>query len=312
MYTTTDLTYQTNRILELEPYVGQTPLYEIKRLFNKPGVRLFAKLEWHQFGGSVKARAAYRIIREALYSGELNGENQLLDATSGNTGIAYAIFCAVAGIRITLCVPANASKERKQFFDTLGVNVIYTDPMETTDGAQQVARDLKAADPHKYFYADQYSNPNNWKAHYYTTAEELWQQTRGGITHFVAGLGTTGTFTGTGKRLKELNDSIQLISLQPETALHGMEGWKHLETAHVPSIFDNQLADKTHTVDTLQAYEIIKQAAKYEGLMLSPSSAANLFGAIQVANSLDEGTVVTVLPDDSSKYGEVINQLFNN
>lgn len=308
----TTIDYQRERIEELAPYVGDTPLIEIKRMFKKPGVRIFAKLEWQQFGGSVKARPAYNIIRKALASGEMSEGVSLLDATSGNTGIAYAIFAAVAGIDITLCVPENASKERKQIFDTLGVNVVYTDPFGTTDVAQEVARDLLAKDPERYFYADQYANDNNWLAHYEGTGNEVWDQTRQGITHLVAGLGTTGTFTGTGTRLKELNQDIRLVALQPETALHGLEGWKHLETAKVPSIFADQLPDEYRTVSTEGAYGILKDAARLEGLLLSPSSAANLMGAMSVANEIDEGIIVTVFPDDASKYSEVLNQIYNN
>lgn len=312
MLTNPTLEQQESRILELEPYVGNTPLIEIKTLFKKPGVRLFAKLEWQQFGGSVKARPAYNIIRQALNDGLIHPERGLLDASSGNTGIAYAVFCAVAGIDLTLCVPENASKERKQIFDTLGTKVIYTDPFGTTDVAREVAQELVAKYPDRYFYADQYSNDNNWKAHYKTTGMELWHETRAKITHFVAGLGTTGTFTGTGRRLKEFNAEIELVGLQPETALHGLEGWKHLPTAHIPAIYDDQLADRFVEVDTEGAYTILKDAAKYEGLLISPSSAANLLGAISVANDLDEGVVVTVLPDDASKYSEVLHQIYNN
>ena len=308
----TTIDYQKERIEELAPYVGNTPLVEIKRMFKKPGVRIFAKLEWQQFGGSVKARPAYNIIRQALNTGDLPVGKTLLDATSGNTGIAYSIFSAVAGIDLTLCVPENASRERKQIFDTLGVNIIYTDPFGTTDVAQQVARDMIAKNPNQYFYADQYSNDNNWLAHYNGTATEVWNQTRTKITHFVSGLGTTGTFTGTGTRLKELNEDIQLVALQPETALHGLEGWKHLETAKMPSIFAQNLPDEYRTVGTEGAYEVLKDAARYEGLLLSPSSAANLMGTIAVANELDEGVVVTVFPDDSAKYSDVLNQIYNN
>lgn len=308
----TTIDYQRERIEELAPYVGNTPLIEIKRMFKKPGVRIFAKLEWQQFGGSVKARPAYNIIRQAIDAGDLREGISLLDATSGNTGIAYAIFSAVAGIDLTLCVPENASKERKQIFDTLGVNVIYTDPFGTTDVAQEVAQDLLAKNPEKYFYADQYSNDNNWLAHYNGTGNELWAQTHTKITHFVAGLGTTGTFMGTGKRLKELNPDIRLVALQPETALHGLEGWKHLETAKVPSIFNDQLADEYRDIPTEGAYVAVKDAARYEGLLISPSAAANLVGAISVANELEQGVVVTVFPDDSSKYSEVLHQIYNN
>ena len=300
------------RIEELQHYVGNTPLFRLKNLSPNPNVEIWAKLEWQQFGGSVKARAAYRIIREAVRSGQLRKGKILLDATSGNTGIAYAIFAAVAGIPLTLCVPENASKERKNVLKSLGVNVIYTSAMETTDGAQRVAKQLAETAPDKYFYADQYANPNNWKAHYESTAPEIFAQTEGRITHFVAGLGTTGTFTGTGRRLQELNPDIQRIALQPETALHGLEGWKHLETAHAPAIYDASVADAFRTVDTGSAYTFMRRAAKEEGLLLSPSSAANLAGAVQLAGELDSGVIVTVFADDATKYSEVVEHVFQN
>lgn len=300
------------RIEELQHYVGNTPLFRLKNLSPNPNVEIWAKLEWQQFGGSVKARAAYRIIQEAVRSGQLREGKILLDATSGNTGIAYAIFAAVAGIPLTLCVPENASRERKNVLKSLGVNVIYTSAMETTDGAQRVAKQLAETAPDKYFYADQYANPNNWKAHYDSTAPEIFAQTEGHITHFVAGLGTTGTFTGTGRRLQQLNPDIQRIALQPETALHGLEGWKHLETAHTPAIYDASVADALRTVDTGSAYTFMRRAAKEEGLLLSPSSAANLAGAVQLASELDSGVIVTVFADDATKYSEVVEHVFQN
>ena len=299
------------RLDELSHFVGNTPLYPIARLNPNPRVKIYAKLEWQQMGGSVKARPALNILKEAVAAGELTARRHLLDASSGNTGIAYAVFAAVAGIPYTLCIPENASKERKHILETLGVNLIYTSPFESTDGAQAVARELANAEPDKYYYADQYNNANNWKAHYHGTAEEILNQTGNRITHFIAGLGTTGTFTGTARRLKEVNPNINVIGLQPETALHGLEGWKHLETAKVPGIYDDQLADEIDTVDTLGAYEVLKDAARYEGLFLSPSSAANLLGAIRLAERIDEGVIVTVFPDDASKYSEVVNQLLN-
>lgn len=297
------------RLEELSHYVGNTPLYPITRINSKPRVKIYAKLEWQQMGGSVKARAALNILRNAVANGQLTAGKHLLDASSGNTGIAYAVFAAVAGIPFTLCLPENASKERKHILETLNVNVIYTSPLESTDGAQAVARELADRHPEKYFYADQYNNENNWKAHYLTTAEEIINQTGGQITHFICGLGTTGTFTGTTRRLKKENRDIKCIGLQPQTALHGLEGWKHLETARIPGIYDDQLADEIRIVDTLSSYEVLKDAARYEGLFISPSSAANLLGALQLAEELEEGTIVTVFPDDASKYSEVVNEL---
>lgn len=293
---------------EFRPYVGNTPLLELKGFHSNPNVTIFAKAEWQQMGASVKARPAYNIMRRAIQRGELNRNVRLLDASSGNTGIAYAIFAKAAGIPITLCIPENASKERKDMLEILDAQLIFTSKFEGTDGAQRVARELKEKNPEDYFYADQYNNEDNWKAHFNTTASEILHQTYGEITHFVAGLGTTGTFTGTARRLLEEKPEVTSIALQPETALHGLEGWKHLETAHVPGIFDLHLAHNIMTVDTLSAYGVLKKAHE-QGLALSPSSAANLLGAIQVAEEIEEGTIVTIFADDATKYSEVINSI---
>jgi cysteine synthase B len=296
------------RVRSLEKKVGNTPLHRFTKLFFKKNVQLFAKKEWMQISGSVKARAGYNIIRRAIEKGDLTENKILLDATSGNTGIAYATIAHLLDIPVTLCLPENASKERKEILEGFGANLVLTSRFEGTDGAQQVARELATENPSKYFYADQYKNENNWKAHYYTTAPEIFEELPD-ITHFVAALGTTGTFIGTGRRLKKYNPNIQLISLQPDSALHGMEGWKHLETAVVPTFYDPLVADQNMEVSTEEAYEYIKAAYKYEGLLLSPSSAANIAGAIRVANQIDEGIVVTVLPDNGDKYSEVINKI---
>ena len=293
---------------KLRESIGDTPLVPISNLFSKKGVQLYAKQEWMQLSGSVKARAAYNIILKALENGALNSNKVLLDATSGNTGIAYAAISKKLGLKVSLCLPVNASKERKDILQSLGVEIIYTSKFEGTDGAQQVARELAEKHPDQFFYADQYKNDNNWKAHYHGTAVEIYSELPG-ITHFIAGLGTTGTFVGTGRRLKELNPSIRLISLQPDSALHALEGWKHLETAMVPTIYDASVADDSWEVSTEEAYEVLKAAAKHEHLLLSPSSAANLAGAIRLANSLEEGVVVTVLPDNADKYSEVIKRI---
>jgi S-sulfo-L-cysteine synthase (O-acetyl-L-serine-dependent) len=261
-----------------------------------------------QLSGSVKARAAYNIIRKAIESGQLSRQKTLLDATSGNTGIAYAHIARLLNIPVALCLPENASHERKEILHSLGVRLILTSAFEGTDGAQQIARAMALENPSVYFYADQYKNPNNWKAHYHTTAPEIFGALPG-ITHFVAGLGTTGTFTGTGRRLRELNPDIRLISLQPDSALHGLEGWKHMETAIVPTIYDPSLADANYEVSTEEAYETMKAAYRHEGLSLSPSSAANLAASIRIAEQLEEGTVVTVFPDNADKYSEVIKKL---
>lgn len=288
--------------------IGRTPLHAVTKLFSKPGVQLYAKKEWEQLSGSVKARAAYNIFKHAIESGRLSKETGLLDATSGNTGIAYAKIGSLLNIPVTLCLPENASKERKEILQALGANIIYTSPFEGTDGAQAVARELATTSPGKYFYADQYKNDNNWKAHYHSTAPEI-KEALPGITHFVSALGTTGTFVGTGRRLKELDPAIQLISLQPDNPLHGLEGWKHLETALVPGIYDPTVADENQEVGTEEAWEVMKAAWKYEDLRLSPSSAANLAGAIRVAGKLESGIVVTILPDNADKYSEVVSKL---
>ena len=297
-----------NKAKRLSAQVGNTPVVRIKHLVSKKNVQLWVKQEWTQLSGSVKCRPAYRIFLDALEKGELTEHKTLLDATSGNTGIAYAAIGAALGIKVALCLPENASNERKQILASLGAEIIYTSKYEGTDGAQEVAKGLAQRDPGKYFYADQYKNDNNWKAHYYTTAVEIFTDIPH-LTHFVTGLGTTGTFVGTGRRLKEFNPEIELISFQPDSALHGLEGWKHLETAIVPGIYDPLVADKNIEVSTEEAYEVIRAAAKYEGLLLSPSSAANIAGALKIINEIDEGVVVTMLPDNADKYSEVIKKI---
>ncbi len=289
--------------------IGNTPVYKINsRLIENPDVNIYVKQEWMQLGGSVKARAAYNIIKTAILEGKLDESMILLDATSGNTGIAYAAVARELGIRVALCLPENASIERKQILKELGVDIIFTSPLEGTDGAQAKARELAKEKPYQYFYADQYKNDNNWKAHYLTTAVEIFEQVPH-ITHFVAGLGTSGTFVGTGRRLKELQPDIQLISFQPDGALHGMEGWKHMETAVVPTIYDPTVADENWEISTEEAYEMLKKIYEVEGLLLSPSAAANIAGALKVANSIQKGNIVTVFPDNADKYSEVINKL---
>lgn len=291
------------------PQVGNTPLLLIKSLSSKK-VRIWAKAEWEQPGGSVKARAARRIISCAIHNGKLHPNNSLLDASSGNTAIAYATLLRPLGWKPTICLPSNASSERKNILRALGAELILTSPLEGTDGAQQVARQLYEAHPEKYYYADQYSNEANWKAHYYTTAEEIWKQTLGKITHFVAGLGTTGTFTGTGRKLRELGE-VRLIGLQPDQPFHPLEGWKHLLTANVPRIYDASLADEIRIIDTNATFEMIRFMAHREHLYLSPSAAANLQGAVDVASTLEQGDVVTTLADTLDRYSEVKKEIFN-
>jgi S-sulfo-L-cysteine synthase (O-acetyl-L-serine-dependent) len=310
--TDTDKLSLEQRILAVRDRVGNTPIHRFSdHLVGKQGVKLVGKMEWMQLGGSVKARAAYFIIRSAIESGDLNEQTILLDATSGNTGIAYAAIANEVGVKVSLCLPENASIERKQILTSLGVNIIYTSPLEGTDGSQQVARELVSKEPGKYFYADQYKNENNWRAHYNTTAIEIVNQVPT-VTHFVAGMGTTGTFVGTGRRLREIDPSIKLIAFQPDSALHGLEGWKHLETAVVPRIYDPSVADEIIEITTEESYEMLKRVYDVEGLLLSPSSAANIAGALKVAATINEGTIVTILPDNADKYSEVINKLIKN
>ncbi|MFQ5447822.1 MAG: PLP-dependent cysteine synthase family protein [Saprospiraceae bacterium] len=291
---------------------GGTPLYEIREVFRKPGVRLYAKLEWQQLGGSVKSRPAFNIIKQALREGELSDGRQLLDATSGNTGIAYAAIGAALGISVTLCLPENASPERKRILRSFGARIEYTSKFDGTDGAQFRAKELFRKYPDRYFYADQYANDNNWKAHYETTAPEIWQQTKGRVTHFVNALGTTGTFSGTGRRLRQFQPKVELIALQPDNPMHGLEGWKHLDTAIVPKIYDDSLPGQVLEIGTLEAYDMVKLLAQREGLLVSPSAAANLLGAIKVARQIDRGVVVTTFADDASKYGDVMEHIFNS
>lgn len=309
-----EIANKENNLLErstrIASYLGNTPLFAIDNLNINDKVKLCAKVEWQQFGGSVKSRPAYRIIHDAIKSGDLIQGKHLLDASSGNTGIAYAHIGASLGIPVTLCLPENASEERKRILKALNVNIHLTSPEGGTDEAQEVARQLQDDHPGKYFYADQYSNESNWKAHYDTTGQELLDQTNNEITHFITGLGTSGTFMGTGKKLKEYNPDIKLISTQPDLAMHGLEGWKHMETANVPDIYDPSLADENRTISTEQSHKTLKQAAEKEGLLLSPSSAANLASALKLAEEIKEGTIVTIFPDDGSKYGEVIRKLY--
>jgi cysteine synthase B len=294
---------------DLRNQIGNTPVMSFPNIFRKDNVFIYAKKEWEQLSGSVKARAAFAIVRDALDKNQLHAGRILLDATSGNTGIAYAHIGKALGIRVALCLPENASIERQEILRSLGVELILTSRFEGTDGAQEVAKSMAEKSPDRYFYADQYKNENNWKAHYHGTAVEILRDTPG-ITHFVTGLGTTGSFVGTSRRLKKENPAIRLISLEPDNALHGLEGWKHLETAVVPEIYDPSLADENIEIDTEEAYQMIVDVKEKEGLILSPSSAANLVGAIRAASQIEQGIVVTLLPDNGDKYGELIKKLF--
>jgi S-sulfo-L-cysteine synthase (O-acetyl-L-serine-dependent) len=299
----------TEKLNALRLQIGHTPVISLPNVFQKENVVLYAKQEWKQLSGSVKARAAYAIFRDAIGKKQLLPGKILLDATSGNTGIAYAQIGKILGIQVALCLPENASSERKDILRSLGAELILTSRFEGTDGAQEVARKLAEESPGLYFYADQYKNPNNWKSHYEGTAVEILKEVPD-ITHFVTGLGTTGSFVGTGRRLRIEKPSVRLISLEPDNPLHGMEGWKHLETAQVPEIYDSAVADGNLEISTEDAYRMMVEVKEKEGLVLSPSSAANLVGAIRVASGIEKGVVVTLLPDNGDKYGEVIKKLF--
>src|SRR6266481_7138294 len=286
--------------------IGNTPLLRLQRVARQfPNIEFLAKAEWFNPGGSVKDRPALSMIQAGLASGALRPGKTIVDATSGNTGIAYAMIGAVLGYRVTLCLPDSASDERKRILRAFGAEMIITPGDEGTDGAIRRVHEIVATDPQKYFYADQYCNPANWQAHYRTTANEIWEQTGGRITHFVAGLGTSGTFVGTTRRLKELNPAIHCVSLQPDASFHGLEGWKHMETAIRPSIYDDTLADENLEVGTEDAYRLVKRIAREEGLLVSPSAAAALNGCFAVAKKLpreQHAVIVTVFADSGAKY----------
>jgi cysteine synthase B len=287
----------------LETLVGNTPLVELPS-WGPAGVGLFGKAEYANPGGSVKDRAALRIIQEAETAGLLGPGRVLLDSSSGNTGIAYAMLCAARGYAVEICIPRNASAERKQLLRAYGARVVETDPLEGADGAAREARRRVAERPDLYFFADQYNNSANWRAHYHTTAEEIWRQTEGRISHWVAGLGTSGTFTGTARRLLELNPQVRLIACQPDAPFHGLEGWKHMATSSVPGIYDPTLADEIVDVGTEESQAMARRLAREAGLLVGVSAAANVVAAMRVAARLSQGLVVTVLPDGGDRYLE--------
>ncbi|MGA8763624.1 MAG: cysteine synthase family protein [Candidatus Sulfotelmatobacter sp.] len=288
--------------------IGNTPLLRLDQLTGHlPGVALLGKAEWHNPGGSVKDRAAANIVAEGRRGGKFTSGKTLLDATSGNTGIAYAMLGAAEKFPVTLCMPENVSLERKKILNAYGANIIYTDPGDGSDGAIRKARELAQTEPGKYFYADQYSNDANWRAHYHGTANEIWQQTQGRITHFVAMLGTSGTFIGATRRLKELNPKIRCVSLQPDSSFHGIEGAKHMASALVPGIYDPELADENLEVATEEAYAMVKRLARETGLLVGISAAAAVAGSLRIAEGLQlrreqRAVIVTILCDSGDKY----------
>ena len=283
--------------------VGHTPLLRLQAVSRRVApVEILAKAEWTNPGGSVKDRPARNMILEAERHGSLRPGMTILDATSGNTGIAYAWIGAARGYSVRLALPRSASLERQRILTAYGVDLVLTDPSEGTDGAIRVARELYAEAPGRYFYPDQYANPANWRAHYDGTGPEVWAQTQARVTHFVAGLGTSGTFVGTGRFLKERDPGIHLVSFQPDSPLHGLEGMKHMETALVPPIYDPSLADETMAIETEEAYEMIGILAREEGLLVGVSAGAALATALKVARGMSHGTVVTVFPDSADRY----------
>jgi cysteine synthase B len=286
----------------IEAAIGRTPLVRLRSFENAEGVVLFAKLESRNPGGSVKDRAALAMIREGERSGALRRDRILLDATSGNTGIAYAMLGAARGYRVRLCVPGNVTPERMRLLQAYGADLVLTDPMLGSDGAILEARRLHAAARDRYFYPDQYTNPANWRAHYDTTAIEVFEQTGGRLTHFVAGLGTSGTFVGTGRRLRELNAAITLVSVQPDSPLHALEGLKHMPTSIVPAIYDAHLADVALTVATEGALDLTRKLARDEGLFVGPSSGAALAACLEIMKTMSRGLIVTLFPDGGDRY----------
>ena len=298
-----ETTYIAPSAPTVESAIGGTPLLRLHKLAaHLPDTEVLVKAEWFNPGGSVKDRPALEMLRWGEANGELDPDKTILEATSGNTGIALAMLGAAKGHKVMLCLPANASEERKRILSAYGAVLVETNPLEGTDGAIRRAREIYANDGGRYFYPDQYANPANWQAHYKTTGEEIWNQTCGRVTHFVAGLGTSGTFVGTARRLREYSASVRLISFQPETPRHGIEGLKHMESSLVPGIYDESLADESLTVSTEEAYRATLRLAQEEGIFVGTSSGAALVAALKVAERAGSGIVVTVFPDRGERY----------
>ncbi|MFQ5890476.1 MAG: PLP-dependent cysteine synthase family protein [Gemmatimonadota bacterium] len=296
LYETADLPAGARALVKR---IGGTPLIPLPS--PRPSVRIYGKAEWFNPGGSVKDRPAWAIVSEALAAGRI-GRRRLLDASSGNTAIAYSMLGAAIGFGVTICLPASASRERRRTLDAYGAELVITDALEGSDGAIRWARELAGAEPDHYWYADQYGNAANWRAHYHSTAEEVWHQTRGGVTHFVAGLGTTGTLVGAGRRLRELNPGIRVIGVQPAEPLHGIEGLKHLETAIRPSIYDPAVPHAQVGVETEEAQARARRLAREAGILAGVSSGAAYAACLRVAAEVESGVIVTVLPDGGSRY----------
>lgn len=298
-----DVTRREQATPSLLDLIGNTPLLRLRKI-DRPfqSIELYAKAEWFNPGGSVKDRPARRMMLEGIESGALTPGKIVLDATSGNTGIAYAMIGAALGYKVRLCVPSNVTHERKRILKAYGAELVFTSPLEGSDGAIREARRLYASDPDTYFYPDQYNNDGNWRAHYDTTGREIIEQTQGRVTHFVAGLGTSGTFVGSGRRLREAKPGIRLISMQPDSPMHGLEGLKHMASAIVPGIYDPELADEDLGIGTEAAYDCVRRLALEEGVLAGISSGAALAACLRVAQRLESGVIVTVFPDSADKY----------
>ncbi len=288
----------------LASIVGNTPLLPLYKVTGMlwPDVQVYAKAEWFNPGGSVKDRPALQILNKAIENDELADGRRLLDSTSGNMGIAYATLGASMGIPVTLTIPANASPERLGILRALGAELVLTNPLEGTDGAMHIAQEMAESEPEKYYYANQYDNPANWQAHYQTTGPEIWGQTGGEITHFIAGLGTSGTITGTTRYLKEQKPEIESIAFQPDSPFHGLEGLKHMPSSRKPGIYNPNLPDRTLQISTEKAYDMVRRLGREEGLFVGLSSGAAALAALEVAQEIDHGVVVTVFPDAGYKY----------
>ena len=290
-----------NNILDT---IGKTPLLRLNNITSHINrhVEIYAKLERYNPGGSVKDRAALQMIKDAEESGLLTKDKIILDSTSGNTGIAYAMIAAVKGYKAKIVLPKNASIERKKIISAFGAEIVYSSPFEGSDGAIRLAKEIYNKNSDKYYLPDQYNNPSNWKAHYLTTGPEVLEQTKGRITHFVASVGTSGTIMGTGRALKEFNPNIKIIAIQPDDAMHGIEGLKHMESSIVPGIYDKNSPDETIYVNTDRAYDMVKKIITIEGLPVGHSSGAAMVGALQAAENLKEGVIVIIFPDGGDRY----------
>lgn len=300
--------YKALTSTDIEGQIGNTALLGFRRITRHlPGdIRIFAKAEWQNPGGSVKDRAAARIIRTAEDDGRLAPGKTIMDSTSGNTGIAYAMIAAAKGYRVKLFLPANVSPERIAILRAYDVDLAFTDPLEGSDGALKAARELAAKEPQSYFYADQYNNPANWQAHYHSTGGEIWEQTEGQVTHFAAGLGTSGTLMGAGRRLKQCNPAVEIVSIEPDSPFHGLEGLKHMQTAIQPGIYDPDFADRRLGIRTETAYAMARRLAREEGYLVGISAAAAMVGCLDIAEELarqgQPATIATLFPDNAYKY----------